>query len=272
MAERLSAPPKPLSVRPTSDEGSLLTPLRERVRDAYGLLTDRHWFGLTPFEIHVVICGFPRSGTTLLHLMLETSMENARTFGRERNGLVVARRVFPGRFPVLITKRPNDIFAIDEIREYYTGRRTRPRFVLSLRDPRSVLTSTFSNRPNYYVSANRWRSIYEHVQYQRRFKDVQIVEYRDLVERPEVVQQQLAAFFEYDIRGRFEQFHSSVPSDFNTQALNGVRPLDRSSLGRWRAPKHRQRIQQLLTELPELPQCLIEMGYEPDIVWTRDYL
>ena len=71
---------------------------------------------------------------------------------------------------------------------------------------------------------------------------------------------------------QFDQFHAAVPEHFDTRALNGVRPLDKSSLTKWRTPKHRDRLHQLLSEIPELPDRLIEMGYEADTDWTREYL
>ena len=53
--------------------------------------------------------------------------------------------------------------------------------------------------------------------------------------------------------------------------LNGLRPLDPTRLETWRAEKHRARNQQILHELPKLPEYLIEMGYESDSSWVRDY-
>jgi hypothetical protein len=264
------APPKPPFLNVREDAPRVLTPLRRQLREAFIRATDRGWFGLTPLDTHVVVCGFPRSGTTLLQLMLETSMPGALAFGRERSGLGLARYTWPGRHRILLSKKPNDIFWVNEIRDYYRGRQTKVRFVLSLRDPRAVLTSFFVDKPGYCVSAEKWRAVYDHIQYQRQFADVTVVEYRDLVERPEHVRQSLASFIGCQIQD-FGAFHASVPGNFDTRALNGVRPLDRSALDKWRSPKHRDRLRQILIELPELPERLIEMGYEKDTTWTRDY-
>jgi hypothetical protein len=190
----------------------------------------------------------------------------------------VAKYTWPGRHPFLISKKPSDLFRVDEIRGYYRTLQTEPRFVLNVRDPRSVLTSVYASpnmaqaRPGYVVSSERWRAMYQHVQYQRQFGDVIVTEYRDLVERPATVQEILAAFIGCEMRASFESFHSSVPSDVDTRQLNGIRPLDPGTLTKWRAPKHRDRIRQVLAEIPELPQVLIEMGYERDTGWTREYL
>lgn len=264
-------PSQPSFLRVRDDPPRLLTPLRRRLRHAYVRASDRGWFGLVPLDTHVVICGFPRSGTTLLQAMLETSAANARSFGKERSGMAVAQYTWPGRHPIVISKKPDDVFKVDEIRDYYRGLQTNVRFVLSVRDPRAVLTSIHVSKTGYCVPPVKWRAVDEHIRYQRPQPDVTIVEYRDLVDRPDHVQQQLAAFTGCEIRARFDQFHAAVPSHFDTRALNGVRPVDRRSLDKWRAPEHAARLRELLRELPELPERLIEMGYEPDTSWIREY-
>lgn len=269
--ELQEAPPQPAFLRVRRDPPRMLAGLRRGVRQVYVRASERGWFGLVPLRTHVVICGFPRSGTTLLQVMLETSASDAGSFGRERSALSVARYTWPGRHPILISKKPDDIFWVDAIRDYYSDLHTDVRFVLSVRDPRAVLTSIFVDKPGYCVPSVKWRAVYDHLQYQRRFPDVMVTEYRDLVERPDVVQHGLSEFTGCRIATKFDQFYSAVPRDFDTRALNGVRPLDRDSLDKWRSPRHRERIQQILDELPELPERLIEMGYETDAAWTRDY-
>jgi hypothetical protein len=269
---RLHRPAKPAFVPVRKAEPSLLAPLRAVAKRQVLAALDRGWFGATPLRTHLVMCGFPRSGTTLLQLMVETAYPSARTFHRERAAMAVVQNTWPGRHALLITKRPDDVFWLSEIRERYSGRRPRPVFVISVRDPRAVLTSVHVKKPGYCVPAAKWRATYEHIQYNLQFDDVMTVEYRDVVERPLFVQEQLASFIGWQPDGQFDQYLAAVPSNFDTTALNGVRPLDASRLDRWRAPKHRERIVQLLRELPELPDRLIEMGYEPDTTWTRDYL
>ena len=119
--------------------------------------------------------------------MAESAYPEAMVFGEERAGLAAAKNEWPGRHPLIISKRPDDIFWIDEIRELYQdrGTRTRVAFVVSTRDPRAILTSVHGmDRSDYWVSVERWRAIHEHFEYVRRSPDVLIVEYRALVERP----------------------------------------------------------------------------------------
>jgi hypothetical protein len=238
-------------------------------------IIDRGWFGLVPLQAHLVICGFPRSGTTLLQLMTATAYPDARAFPVERSGMGAARNDFPGKWPLLISKRPDDIFWVDEIRQIYRsmGTKTRVRFFVCVRDPRAILTSVHRRNPDgYWVSIERWRSIYEHFVYVRESEDVVVIEYRDLVLEPVKIQRQFVDALGIEPEHPFADFHQAVPGEFDTLALNGVRPLDPATLEKWRSPKHRARIRQLLTEMPELPERLVAMGYEPDTRWVRDYV
>ena len=267
----MSAPPKPAFLRERRDPPRLLTPLRRRLRHAYVRMAEEGWFGLKPLQTHVVICGFPRSGTTMLQLMFETAVADAKAFGRERSGLSVARYTWPGRHAVFLSKKPDDIFYVSDIREYYRELKTTVRFVLSVRDPRAVLTSMHVSKPGYTVPTEKWLAVDTHIRYQGQFPDVIVTEYRDAVEQPRLVQERLVAFTGLPLKGNFDDFHKDVPQHFDTRALNGVRPIDRVSLDKWRAPQHRERIQQILREIPDLPQRLVASGYEPDTSWVDEY-
>ena len=237
-------------------------------------MLDRGWFGRVPTRAHLVICGFPRSGTTLLQLMVQTAVPEARCFGRERWGLGAAQRHWPGRHPYLITKRPDDIFWIDEIREFYAtlGTRTQSRFVICVRDPRAVLTSRHElNKSDYWVSVDRWRATYDHYRYASRFSDVCVIDFRDLIIDIALVQRRMTQLVGWTVSANFEDFYTRVPEDFDTTALNGVRSLDARVLERWGRSEHKERMRYLLREMPELPARVIEMGYEADDSWTDAY-
>jgi len=253
-----------------------LAPIRRFLRRLAIRILDRGWFGSVPLEGHLVICGFPRSGTTLLQLMVQTAVPTVRAFGRERSGLGVAQNHWPkaGQEPYLITKRPDDIFWIDEIRDFYArlGTRTRARFVICVRDPRAVLTSRHElNKSAYWVSIERWRAIFEHLRWAEGATDVHVLDYSDIVTRIADVQQLMTGLMGWPVSASFSDFHKHVPDDFDTKALNGIRSLDPATLRRWSAPEHADRIRYLLNDMPELPERLIEMGYEPDDSWTASY-
>jgi len=230
------------------------------------------WFGVSPLRRHIVICGFPRSGTSLLQLMAETATSDARVFGTETRALKIARRCIC-KNSTLITKRTNDIFYVDELRTFYQGTSARPRFVVMIRDPRDVLTSVHASRPeDYYLSCDRWLALYEHYRYVRPCEDVFVVRYEDLVTDCEAVQTRLRDFAGLKTGRSFKDFTEAVPEGFLTIGLNGIRPPDTQSVGRWRQPQHRERLQSILASLPELPLYLIDMNYEADTGWVNEYV
>jgi hypothetical protein len=265
----ISKPPVPDDVRRPQVPG-LVDGIRQRCVRLAHRVADRQVLGSRPSR-GVVICGMPRSGSTLLQLMLETAYPNSRQFGRERAALHLARHVWPSRHSLLISKRPNDVFWIDEIREAYRGRAAGPRFIVTSRDPRAVLTSRHSGRPEYYVSIERWRAIFAHIRYVRAAPDVTVVDYGDLVREPANTQSRLVGAIGEEPSAPFESFSDAIPSGFKTTALNGVRPIDTASLYKWREPEHAGRISELLSKVPELTSLLVEEGYEPDDSWAADY-
>jgi hypothetical protein len=172
-----------------------------------------------------------------------------------------------------VTKRPADIFWVDEIRDHYRNcvSCSDVRFVVCTRDPRAVLTSRHANRLGYYVDVDWWRSIYDHLCYVRTFPDVCVVDFQDLVSNIAAVQQKLTALVGWSPVSSFADFHAKVPAGFDTSPLNGVRGLDPRALDKWAGEEHRDRVRFLLREMPELPTRLIELGYESTPDWTRNY-
>ena len=254
-----------------------------RVRTAYRVITraaaagrlaivDRGWFGCTPLERHVVICGFPRSGSTLLALMIQCCVDEAYCYDGEVAALIAARTA--GRnHRFLVSKRPKDIFELDAIREHYQHRPARAVFVITLRDPRAVLTSRHAVRPGYYVSVKRWRSIWERLRtLDTSAGDTLVVRSETLVQQCRDVQESLRGLVGWTSRYDFQDFWNHVPASFTAVSLNGVRPLDPGTIDKWREPQHAERIRSLLDkEFPELCDRLVELGYENDDRWAERY-
>jgi hypothetical protein len=113
---------------------------------------------------------------------------------------------------------------------------------------------------------------FEHYRYAVQFDDTTVVRYEQLVQDPIGVQHALTQFIGWTVDYPFDRFHerARVPG-WSAEVMNGLRPLDQDNIERWRHPKHRDRIRQILDEVSDFPQVLIEMGYEPDTRWTREY-
>ena len=63
----------------------------------------------------------------------------------------------------------------------------------------------------------------------------------------------------------------TVRDSMTEGALGGVGSPETSRIARWQQPTHHQRISELLAAMPELPEALIDLGYESDARWTEPY-
>jgi hypothetical protein len=231
---------------------------------------DRGWLGLQPLRAHAVILGFPRAGTTLLQAMVTACVDDVRTWRDERRALVEARSALRNH-PYMMTKCPYDLFIIDEIRAFYARRAARVVFILLARDPRGVLTSRHFSKEGYYVEPAYWRATYEYWRYAVNARDVVSLRYEDLVRDPNGVQATLAREVGWGSRAEFSEFSAHLPPGFDARAMNGLRSVETETREKWRGES--ERIRELLArDLPELPEVLIEMGYEKDKAWLTPYL
>lgn len=236
---------------------------------------DRGWFGLTQLQKHIIICGSPRSGTTLLQLIIDCCVADVDTFPVEVHALFAADHA-ERRRPFLVTKMPDDIVRVPEIRARYRSLVGEPHFVAMFRDPRAVLTSIHKAYPasrGYYVSIERWRDVRDRIEHIKGDPDVTLVRYEDLVRDPDRVQETLAERIGWTVRHPFSHYYEiaaarGLERDSMTEgALGGMRPLDTASVDAWRRPEHAGRLQRILEEIPQLPDDLITMGYESDRSW-----
>ncbi|HWE03372.1 MAG TPA: sulfotransferase [Tepidisphaeraceae bacterium] len=249
---------------------SPLKKLRRSVLMPLFALPDTGIFGLKPLRLHILICGFPRAGTTLLQMMLENAHPEARRFGREVGGWRAATYSIRNH-AIVISKVPHDIARLEGLRHYYEGRKARLKIIVMIRDPRDVMTSqrTLDGVFQYCVPPDRWRFHYQHILAQQGKPDVLLVRYEDLVRDVDAQQARIEAFTGEPVTHPFGMFHEIERKDFDTSTLNGLRPVEQSLLNRWRAPKHKARIEDLLRQMPELPQALIDLGYETDDSWVK---
>lgn len=233
-------------------------------------LPDTGLFGLTPLTDHIVICGYPRSGTTLFLAMMEHAIPNARKFGEEIGAWRAATHEWRNH-SVIVSKKPDDLFAIHRIRNFYEGRKARVHVIVMVRDPRDVMTSrhVVTGPTVYFEDIGKWRLRHDYIRHYRNDPKILMIRYEDLVTDTPAVRARVEAFTGIKSERSFVDFHNGSFDKFDTRALNGVRPVDRSTVGRWRDPSHRDRIEQILKEIPDFCDILVEMGYEPDASWVE---
>ncbi|MGI3170577.1 hypothetical protein ACRARG_15605 [Pseudooceanicola sp. C21-150M6] len=230
---------------------------------------------------HVLVTGHTRAGSSLLYSMLQRTLTGFSIPGPE----------FPARAVLMMpgstcSRRGFDIFEFEKIVEASAGRK-RLDMIVTLRDPRDILTSYDPRLPEDYVcSADHSYFLAGQGQPQQILpgllqthaaivaaeasgalpQGIFFLRYEHLVSEPQRVQNLLADCLELEFSGDFRDFNTREIAAHG-DALTGLRPLDGSRIEKWRAPHHRARIIDQFTRFPELHEIVEGLGYEPDRSW-----
>jgi hypothetical protein len=271
-------------------EWSQLPTRREQVRAQVFRLLHRG----APPRRQLVVCGFPRSGTSLLYNMLAVALPQFAHDAFEASAL---RSLW--RFEDHLSKLPLDVLRLDAIcRRNLHGKRLQ--VLVPIRDPRDLVTSIHPNVPGDYFIG--WESSYRvglgdaaeprpdlpgireieaalRAHSGRRDLELVRVRFEELVRTPDRVQEQLAARLGLEFRARFSGFHRDaerIPYRYDAAHLRPgsdaslVREHaapDPSRAGKWRDPVHRARIREQFGAHPELLALVRAWGYEEDDSW-----
>ncbi len=231
---------------------------------------------------HLLIAGQGRSGSTLFFNMLRHTLQGFSLPHNEiRAGHVID---LPDSY---CTKRPFDIFDIPNIVRSAASAGKMLDLVITLRDPRDILTSRHRRVPDdyfyaadhsYFIAAKAATpTMPGFLQVHKAIMDVTrsglfprgifFLKYEDLVENPDAIQSALAQGFGLEFQGSVRDFDKQhIPEELDA-AMNGVRALETTRRAKWRAPEHRARIIDQFTRFPVLHDILISLGYEADQTW-----
>jgi hypothetical protein len=236
-------------------------------------------------ERHIVITGQPRSGSTLLYNMLRHTLQGFGLFDAEVPA--AGKLHLSGSH---CSKRPKDIFDTPNIMKVNRGRK-RIDLIVTIRDPRDVLTSRHNSVPDdYFIGADYCYFVPErgkptltdpgYLHIQKAILDVArgdlfpqgifLMKYEQLVSDPEGIQRLLATQLNLRFEGRFSEFHKQKLPTKLTKPLNGVRAVEIGRRRRWAAPEHRARIIDQFTRFPVLHDVVEGMGYEQDRGWFEE--
>lgn len=224
----------------------------------------------------IVLCGPPRSGTTLLYGMLRMTVTSHHVPDRERKAL---NNLTPDR---VITKTPFDCIRIPEIKHRLGPDVT---FIVMIRDPRDILVSRHHLAPDEYWV--HWDYSLGYRRKERRLTYLNpglleclraiedpprsvFVRYESLVREPDEVQTALQLQIPaLQMRGCFSDWNhrTKVPKSLR-KPLNGVRAPNMRRVGVWRY--HPGRILQQFQACPELFWWLRYLGYEAGHAWIKD--
>ncbi len=241
----------------------------------------------------IVVCGFPRGGTSLLYNMLSSSLDG---FGFAE--FEVAAWKVIARWGDFASKKPLDVLILDDlVRRNIHGKRLVA--IVMLRDPRDLITSVHPNVPDRYFLdyEGSWtphargprrepygiRAIHAAIQRAQRIEGMEVilVRYEDLVADPDRIQQALAARIGVEFNSRFSDFHrrperhayryagKNAPKDPSLVRENSA--VDRSRHGKWNCPEHAARIARHFQEHPGLFELVRQLGYEQDDSWFAPF-
>jgi hypothetical protein len=204
-------------------------------------------------RLYIMGCG--RSGTWLLTAVMSTF-----------KGVCVVSKEVPIDFfgqlsttgDALILKRNSDAYQhIEKISE-------RIGLVYIVRHPFDVLTSNNpQTKREYHIEPHRWLGEMLALKFliEAQRKNVQIVRYEDLVTDGSKVQQQLAAYFGFEIASHIDDlpavFKASSAAD---AAMHGVRKIDTRSIGKYK--RNPKKIDYLRSIRPRLGSMLDWVGSE----------
>jgi len=144
-------------------------------------------------------------------------------------------------------------------------------FVLCLmRDPRDAIVSRHRSHKDFYLAdLGRWKLCYRIIRKLQDHPRFILIKYEDLVSDPDGVQTRIAERLPFLKQTKnFTAFHQAEDvHEHSVRALNGVRPIDSSSISSWRS--HRERVAEQIAEFGDIADVLIELSYESDRQWTQ---
>ncbi|MEQ1855822.1 MAG: sulfotransferase domain-containing protein [Longimicrobiales bacterium] len=240
----------------------------------------------------LVVCGYPRGGTSLLYNMLSATLPNFRFEEFEEPAIYRLHRL--GN---IASKYPLDVFNVSRLPDLNVhGKKLH--VIAMLRDPRDVVTSRHPLLPDRYFIGHdnswwpqdtefrEWKynapgvvDIFDELERLRGQSElhVEFVRYEDLVEDSDAVQARLADRLGLSFGGRFSDFYKHpgrmayrydgrmAPRE--ASLVREDKPADRSRSGKWQGPEHRERILEQFRECPRLFELLRLHGYENDDGW-----
>jgi len=238
----------------------------------------------------LIICGYPRSGTSLLYNMMSTTLTTRFQFTDfEKYFMFLMHKIRS-----IASKAPLDIMHIQWLDKMNINNK-QIILIVVIRDVRDILISKHPNLPKEYFIGfdhsfwpsdefdGHWKyvapgivDIHEKILLSMANPDTLIVKYEDLVTHPNDIQKKLAATFDLKFDLNFTDYHTK-PSKLaytytgkhaakdQSLVLEGQKISKKTC--KWDDKKNYKRIYDQFTQCPKLFDILIEYGYEEDTSW-----
>jgi len=239
---------------------------------------------------HLVVCGYPRSGTSLLYNMLSSTVAGSMKFTSFENYFIHSLH----KLGDIATKAPLDVLHIDYLDQLNIHNK-KIFLLVVIRDIRDIITSRHPIYPDEYFIGydhsywpqnkdfTEWSydapgviEIASHIRKSLNRPDAFLVRYEDLVDSPDDLQKSIQQKFDIHFNRKFSDYHLTQekhaykyegrfkPKD-ESLVMEGSRVKNKGT--RWNKSEHKDRIKNQFERCPELFDLLIEYGYEKDSSW-----
>ena len=198
-------------------------------------------------QIYIMGCG--RSGTTLMLALMScfedtfTLVDDAKVPGED--DYQAFERIAGQSERHHVIKRSSGAYKVATEIPREIG------LVYMVRHPLDVMTSTLNYRQQQYenyIPPDRWLAEAEALRavIESGRSNCLVVSYEQLVTSPDATQEIMATSFGLEPGRPFSKFQDAfVASKDIDETLNGFRPVDAKSVGRWRDPVHREHLRQV---------------------------
>lgn len=209
-------------------------------------------------RVHIV--GFKRAGTTLLQQLFRCFKDTHVATAR---GVHLWEYQTPANVTesTVVTKFSKDAYFVDKCLEVPESK-----IIYMIRDPRDTLTSKFNKTGERATNPDKLEhriKILNEEESNWPSDRLGMLYYEGLVTDPNYVQNNLVQWLGLEIDIPFSEGYTRMQDDTPNQALNGVRPVDTSSIGRWKEPEYREEVEEIVSHYPGM-QEFIRRWY-PDV-------
>lgn len=227
----------------------------------------------------VIIGGGARSGTTLLLSILSAhpsifAFRKELTlfkYGKEKDGRFIPERIdrfytgiLRNRMGREVTrwceKTPNNIRYVPRIDSFFQGNDYR--FIHIVRDGRDVILSRHPHTTHryYHVDPEDWvRDMQEGLKYMER-ENFLTIRYESLIEDFENTMAIVCDHLGIDLGPEILNFYDHASVRKNPAYFTGLEKMHNKSIGKWKNPEHRERVEELLA-YPGAKELLKKFAY-----------
>ncbi|MCE7992576.1 MAG: sulfotransferase [Roseivirga sp.] len=207
----------------------------------------------------IIICGCPRSGTTLLLAILAAHPEiqgiqaetrvfkrwsySSRMLNRWYHNLLIFCHLI--KFPIKKTARrwaektPQNVQYIEEILNEF---KTSVKIIHIVRDGRDVITSRHPTQPDrFFVSPEQWAEIVSKGLRWIDHPQVLTIQYENLVQAYDTTVNEVMSFLGLNVSEEIAEYHKYTTIKAPKTLNDEIQPISNRSIGKWTREEYKDR-------------------------------